>query len=168
MRRLTLPTGGYITNDYDTVSRQLLTRLVKSDDSELNGHDYAYNPGNQRTNQTRVTQVFTNGNWYLATNEMVYGYDGIGQLRGANGKEAGGSLRMGEQFAYKYDAAGNLTNRVQNLFTNTFNVNSLNELTTVSHPKYRKAKHENATEDNLDCNARAPIARQPANRERVL
>jgi len=30
---------------------------------------------------------------------------------------------------YNHDAAGNLSNRVQNLFTNTFNVNALNELT---------------------------------------
>ncbi len=64
---------------------------------------------------------------------IVYGYDRIGRILAADGKEADGSTpRLSEQFAYKYDAAGNLTSRVQNLFTNTFNVNSLNELTTVT------------------------------------
>ena len=132
IHQLTLPTGSYITNDYDNVSRQLFTRLVRSDDSVLNEHEYAYNAGNQRTNQTRVNLVFTNGPAYLATNSVAYGYDKIGQLLAADGREAGTTLRLSEQFAYTYDKAGNLSNRVQNLFTNTFNVNSLNELTTVT------------------------------------
>jgi len=50
----------------------------------------------------------------------------------ANGKEADDSARLSEKFIYTYDQADNLSNRVQNLFTNTFNVNALNQLTTVT------------------------------------
>ena len=79
VRKLTLPSSAYITNDYDNVSRQLFTKLVKSDNSILNFHHYDYNPGNQRTNQARVNLVSTNGPAYLATNSVAYGYDAIGQ-----------------------------------------------------------------------------------------
>lgn len=132
VRKLTLPSSAYITNDYDNVSRQLFTKLVKSDNSILNFHHYDYNPGNQRTNQARVNLVSTNGPAYLATNSVAYGYDAIGQLLAAEGKEADNTVRLSEKFAYTYDTAGNLSNRVQHLLTNTFNVNSLNELTTVT------------------------------------
>jgi RHS repeat-associated protein len=64
----------------------------------------------------------------------MIGYDNVGQLTGALGKEEGGGVsRLQEQFAYTYDAAGNLSNRVQNLLTNSFTVNNLNELTTETN-----------------------------------
>src|SRR5262249_34663241 len=50
------------------------------------------------------------------------------QLTNATGYEYDGTPRQQEQFAYSYDRAGNLSNRVQNLQTNFFTVNSLNEL----------------------------------------
>jgi RHS repeat-associated protein len=61
-----------------------------------------------------------------------YTYDALGQLETALGLESGGTTnRWQEGFIYSYDAAGNLTKRVQNVQTNVFVVNSLNELTTV-------------------------------------
>ena len=50
------------------------------------------------------------------------------------GKEAGGvTNRWQEQFGYAYDAAGNLNIRTNNALVQNFNVNSLNELTTITN-----------------------------------
>jgi RHS repeat-associated protein len=123
VKNLSLPNGASITNSYDSDARLLATVLINSGGSVLNSHNYGYNLGNQRTQQ-----VFTAGNY------VNYSYDNVGQLIGAAGKEAGGGAsRLHEQFAYTYDAAGNLGNRVQNLLTNSFNVNNLNELTTETN-----------------------------------
>lgn len=52
------------------------------------------------------------------------------------GKEAGiVTNRRLEQFDYAYDAAGNLNRRTNNTLLQWFNVNSLNELTTVTNGK---------------------------------
>jgi RHS repeat-associated protein len=119
--RLSLPNGAAITNDFDSIARLLSTTLKNSGGTLLNSHAYSYNPANQRT------QVFTAGDY------INYGYDNIGQLVSARGKEAGGADRLHEQLNYSYDKAGNLSNRVQNLLTNYFNVNPLNELTTETN-----------------------------------
>jgi RHS repeat-associated protein len=55
----------------------------------------------------------------------------MGQLVTALGVEPGGTTnRLNEQFGYAYDTAGNLNFRTNNALVQTFNVNSLNELTT--------------------------------------
>ena len=42
----------------------------------------------------RLTNVtFTNGPAYLATNTVAYGYDKIGQLLEADGRETSGSIK---------------------------------------------------------------------------
>jgi len=119
---LSLPNGAYITNTYDSVARLLSTTLKNTQNSTLNTHDYSYNQGNQRTQQ-----VFTPGNY------VNYTYDNIGQLRTAKGKESGAvTNRLHEQMGYAYDAASNLKQRTNNALMQTVNVNSLNELSTVS------------------------------------
>jgi len=51
----------------------------------------------------------------------------------AVGKEYGGSTnRSHEQLSYDYDPAGNLRNRTNNALVQAFNVNMLNELTTIT------------------------------------
>jgi len=61
-----------------------------------------------------------------------YTYDDSGQLKSALGKESGGTTnRWQERFYYGYDKAGNLSNRVQNVLTNVFHVDALNQLTSV-------------------------------------
>lgn len=123
LARLTMPSGGAITNDFDGNGRLLETTLIKSDSSILNQHRYSYNAGNQRTQQ-----VFTAGNY------VNYGYDKIGQLTAARGWEAGGSTnRWQEQFGYAYDTAGNLSYRTNHTLMQRFNVNNLNALTTVTN-----------------------------------
>jgi RHS repeat-associated protein len=103
------------------VARLLSTALKNSSQSTLDSHSYEYNAANQRTRQT-----------FMAGNYVDYGYDGLGQLVSAMGKEAGGSSRLLEKFGYVYDPAGNLATRTNNALLQTFNVKNLNELTTVT------------------------------------
>ncbi len=120
--RLSLPNTAYVTNAYDGVARMLSTTLKNSGNSVLNSHSYTYDLGGERTNQT-----FTAGNF------INYSYDQIGQLTSALGKESGGvTNRLQEQLKYAYDAAHNLNLRTNNLLIETFNVNSLNELSNVT------------------------------------
>ena len=104
------------------MARLLSTTLKNSAQSTINSHSYQLNAANQRTQQ-----VFT------AADYVNYTYDNIGQLKTAWGKESGGTTnRLHEQLGYAYDAAGNLNFRTNNALVQTFNVNSLNELTTAS------------------------------------
>ncbi len=119
--KLTEPGNSYITNHYDSVARLLFTKMLDASAGVLDSETYSYNPGNQRTQQ-----VFTAGNY------VDYAYDDIGQLKTAKGKESGGTSRALEQMGYTYDAAGNLNWRTNNAFVQTFNVNTLNELKTVT------------------------------------
>jgi RHS repeat-associated protein len=121
--KLTLPNGAYITNTYDNVARELSTVLKNSGNTVLDSEGYGYNQGNQRTSETNTAGDFRN-----------YTYDNEGELTKAIGKEAGGvTNRWQEQFGYAYDAAGNLNQRTNNTLVQTFNVNNLNELTTITN-----------------------------------
>lgn len=122
VQKLTLPNNAYITNYYDGNARLLGTFLRNSSDVNLDTQDYVYNQGNQRTQQV-----------FMAGNYLNYTYDQIGQLKTAQGKEGSGTLRLQEQFGYVYDAAGNLHWRTNNALLAAFNVNNLNELTTVTN-----------------------------------
>jgi RHS repeat-associated protein len=119
---VTLPNGAYITNTYDLLARLTGTYLKNSGNTVLDSETYVYDSGNERTQQ-----VFTAGNY------MNYGYDAIGQLKTAIGKEAGGTSRLQEQLGYAYDAADNLSARTNNVLIQAFNVNNLNELTTITN-----------------------------------
>ncbi len=119
---VTLPNGASVANSYDGVARLLSTTLKNSQLSTLNSHLYGYNLAGQRTNQTQL-----NGDY------AAYTYDNAGQLRTAQGKEAGGSPNCWqEQLGYTYDAAGNLSFRTNNALVEAFGVNSVNELTTAA------------------------------------
>jgi len=120
VKKLTLPNGSYITNTYDSVARLLSTSLKNSGGTVLNSHNYGYNTASERTVMTNTLGDYRS-----------YTYDGMGQLKTALGTEPGGvTNRLNEQLGYTYDAAGNLNYRTNNAFVQTFNVNSLNELTT--------------------------------------
>ena len=119
--KITLPNSAYITNTYDNVARELSTTLYNSSATALNTHTYLYDKAGQRTNQT-----YTTGNYDR------YTYDGIGQLLTASGYESGGTARSQEQLKYKYDAAGNLSVRTNNALVQTFNADTLNQLSTIT------------------------------------
>jgi RHS repeat-associated protein len=121
IKKLTLPSGAYMTNAFDGVARLLSTTLRNSSHSALNSHSYELNSGHQRTKQTR----FDNSS-------VDYGYDPIGQLKTALGRESGGTTnRLYEQLGYQYDAAGNLLRRTNNALVQTFYVDSLHQLTSI-------------------------------------
>ena len=123
IKKLLLPGGALITNRCDGNARMLGTYLLNSGSTILDSADYIYNVGNQRTQE-----VFTAGNY------MNFTYDNIGQLKTALGSEPSGTTnRMQEQLGYFYDAAGNLNYRTNNTLLQQFNVNNLNELTTVTN-----------------------------------
>jgi RHS repeat-associated protein len=120
--RLDLPNGSHVTNTYDELGRLLATALKNGGGAALNSHGYTYDVAHQRTNQTLV-----DGNWWQ------YGYDALGQLTAAQGKEQGGTLRAQEQLTYGYDRAGNLTGRTNNGFAQSFMLtNSFNQLDNVT------------------------------------
>ncbi len=119
--RLALPDGAYITNGYDSVARLLSTELESSTNSDLDSYAYGYNQAGQRTNVVRTAGDFVN-----------YSYDNAGELTAGQGFESGGAMpRLQEQLGYDYDAAGNLNFRTNNGFLQTFNVNNLNEFTSI-------------------------------------
>lgn len=123
IRALTLPGGAANTNAYDDVGRLTETILRNAAGSQLNLHTYQYDLAGQRTQQTRADGSYVD-----------YGYDKMGQLVTAQGKESGGASRWHEQFGYAYDPAGNLNWRTNNDLKQQFQVNTLNELTNVSRP----------------------------------
>lgn len=123
VKELLLPNGAYVTNDYDGNARLIGTALQNTGGVNIDVQTYAYNQGNQRTQQ-----VFSAGNF------MNYTYDSIGELQTALGEEPGGATnRWQEQLSYTYDAAGNLTQRTNNAFFENFSVNNLNELTAITN-----------------------------------
>lgn len=122
VKKLTLPSGAYISHAYDSDARMITNELFNSGSTVLDANNYDYNVGNQRTSQD-----FVNGNY------ENYTYDNIGQLVGAMGSESGGANRLQEQLRYAYDAAHNLNIRTNNGLVQTFNVNDLNELSNTIH-----------------------------------
>jgi RHS repeat-associated protein len=121
IRKIALPTGGWITNTFDGLGRETGTWLKNSSGSTMNSHQYVYNNGSQRIQTTRTAGDYVN-----------YTYDAVGQLKTGSGQESGGSTRLLEQFGYAYDRAGNLGYRTNNALVQTFNTDNLNQLTTNS------------------------------------
>ena len=87
----------------------------------LDSHDYGYNPDEMIQDVTRLGGV-----------KVDYGYDNIGQLTSAKGKEADGTtLRLNEQLGYGYDASHNLAVRTNATLLQTFTSDSRNQLASV-------------------------------------
>lgn len=118
---LTLPNGAVITNYFDAFNR-LVQTVLQGTNGTLNSHGYGYNVGNQRTSQTNVFGDYVN-----------FAYDKIGQLTSALAYESNATARLNEQSSYGYDAAHNLIGRTNNDLQQAFIVNSLNELSNVTH-----------------------------------
>ena len=121
VQTLSLPNGMSVTNGYDTAGRLTATAMLNSSLAALDSQQYGYNADSWRTSQTRYDG-----------SSITYTYDRIGQLKTASAKEFGGTARLNEQFGYTYDTAGNLNVRTNNTLTQTFAVNSINELTNAT------------------------------------
>ena len=126
VEKLSLPSGNWITNDYDTAARLTRTHLTGPTGVLTNKHEYTYNNGNQRIAQTRGDAISANDS------AVSYAYDGMGELLTASGTESSGSvIRTNEQFSYSYDTSGNLSSKTAgvsaspNKWVQTFSVNEI-------------------------------------------
>jgi RHS repeat-associated protein len=90
----------------------------------LDGYSYQNDAWGLHTNITRQLG--------LTTNIVTAGYDGIGELSFWTAKESSGTARQNEQLSYGYDAAGNLHTRTNGALNQTFTVNPLNQISSVT------------------------------------
>ena len=109
-----------IGNTYDSMGRLTSTYLSSP---SLDEHDYMYDAGSERTQQSFIDGAYSS--------YVNYEYDNIGQLLRATGYEAGGTVRDNERMTNTYDAAWNVLTRRLNGLEEVFGVNSNNELGTV-------------------------------------
>ncbi len=132
IKRLLLPNLSIITNitnDYDSVGRQLGTWLKTSTGTALDYYIYTYNPANQRTNVTRTD-----------SSTVAFQYDGIGQLKVAN------SSVNTEDCGYNYDAAWNLHYRTKNGVLSSATVDGKNQMTAFAGNNYLYDDNGNISE----------------------
>lgn len=141
--QLVLPNGAYINNDYDSVSRLTETTLNRAWGTPVESESYTYDQAGERLTESN-----------LSGDSRGYGYDKEGELISAKATEAGGTPnRLNEQFGYGYDAAGNVNFRTNNGFVQYFNVNNINELTTITNKgKFTVAGTTTASATNVTVN----------------
>ena len=119
VRHINLPNGAFITNTWDA-GRLVGTFLKNSSGTNLNSHEYLHEAFR------RSRQTFKDGNY------VFYTYDNIGQLQRTTPREATGADRDFERRGYGYDSAGNLAYRTNYANGQTFAVNDLNQLSSVT------------------------------------
>ena len=118
---LALPMGAAITNGYDSVGRLRATMLRASGGTILSSNTYIYDLASRRMTNARTGDVWTR-----------YTYDTNNQLKTAWAYDTNNTQRVHEKFGYAYDAAGNVNYRTNDSLFQTFAVNNLNQLSTVS------------------------------------
>jgi len=128
IRKVTLPSGAYITNAYDSGGWLTNTTLNSSTDITLNFHGYGHDLAGQRTNQTRTLI----GGGLTPSESLGYTYDNVGQLVIATGFDTNGASLVAERNGYVYDAAGNLLRRTNDALIQTFGTDANNRLTSVT------------------------------------
>jgi RHS repeat-associated protein len=124
VRGISLPNYASISNHFDAVRRLDYTALADKWGHVLDGYAYTHDPLGLRTNIVREFGLTTNG--------VSLGYDNIGEVILASGKEQDGTLRQNEQVAWVYDAAHNLRFRTNGVLAQTFTVDPANEVTNVT------------------------------------
>jgi RHS repeat-associated protein len=117
---LGLPGSLRVTNYFDSLGRMASTRLINGT-TALDLQQYLFDPAFQRTNEVR-----------LDGSSVGYGYDRDGQLTSVTAKESGGTARLNEQLGYFYDAGHNLSRRTNNALVETFNLDAVNQLSTLT------------------------------------
>jgi RHS repeat-associated protein len=132
-----MPNMRAITNGFDGLARLTNTTLRQSGGTVLDRYGYAHNLASQRTQMTR-----TDGSY------VDYTYDPFGEVIKALG--SGGEST--ENLGYKYDPAWNLNTRTNAGYTTAFNVDVLNQLTTVSNLSCTYDANGNLTARVYDAN----------------
>ncbi len=120
---LQLPNGATIAYTYDTLARLTNTALATYWGQIVDAETCVRDPLGLPTNITR--------NLGLTANTITPTYDAISEVTGWLGAE-NGTNRLNEQLKYQYDAAGNLITRTNNALVQTFTVDTLNQISTVS------------------------------------
>jgi len=130
---VTLPGGGHVTNQYDSLARLTRTELRTSGGSILNAYGYQYNSAHQRTVIGRTNTALSSYNGYVLAE-----YDPASQLIKAWTYQPNGTPVTSQKWTYGYDPAQNLNKRMNNLAVETFTVDALNQLTSIpnSTPTY--------------------------------
>ena len=121
---INLPNGATITNTFDSLARLTSTALNDHWGHSLDGYTYELDPLGLRTNILRDIG--------LTTSTVNIGYDSINQLTSWTAKENDGTPRLQEQNSWQYDAANNLHTRSNGGFTQTFNVDAANQLSSIA------------------------------------
>jgi len=86
----------------------------------LDAYTYTYDAAGRRTAVARVDSA-----------TVSYGYDDLGQLTSATGKDPNGTPRANEQLTYTYDPARNLLTRNNNTLQQGFQTDNADQLTNV-------------------------------------
>jgi RHS repeat-associated protein len=113
-----MPNMNAFTDGPGGLARLTGTTLRQSAGTVLNQYGYGYNLASQRTRMTRIDGSYVD-----------YTHDPLGEVIKALG--SGGEST--ENLGYKYDPAWNLNTRTNAGYTTPFNVDVLNQLTTVSN-----------------------------------
>ncbi len=124
VRTLGLPNFAWVTNHFDSLNRLDYTALVNYWGHVLDGYSYTYDAWGLRKNITRDAG--------LTTNTVSANYDRIAQLTNWTAIESGGTPRLNEQFGWSYDKAGNLNYSTNGGLVQTFNVDTLNQLSNIT------------------------------------
>jgi RHS repeat-associated protein len=125
LSQVDLPNGLSRFNQFDGLSQMRATWLSPSGGgSSLSRWDYGYSDRGQRTSATRADA-------YSRTTRTL-GYDPLGQLTSVLAEDDVWGTMPLEQFNYTYDGAQNVATRTKNGLTNQFQVDALNQLTTIT------------------------------------
>jgi RHS repeat-associated protein len=143
--KVTMPSGGYVQQGFDSVGRMQSTALKNSGGTTLDSRAYVFDQAGQRTKTT-----YTLGNYWDFT------YDNAGELLTAAGKGSGGSSHNHELLSYGYDSGGNLLYRTNNALIQAFSVDGQNQLSSVSSSgTLTVAGNVNSTASSVNINGSA-------------
>ena len=128
--------GTYTTHEYDAAG-EILHLVNSAADGTVNSRfDYTYDSRGRRSSMSTV-----DGEW-------TYQYDGAGQLTLAVFASTNPAI-PDQDLAYRYDAMGNRTSVVLNGVTTSYDVNNLNEYTSVGGVAYQYDANGNLTSDGV-------------------
>lgn len=105
-------------------------RLIREEQDYQYEIDYAFDDLGNREKKVQLTKTYSSSGWVLETVRTTYSYDAAGKLtRETDATLNGGVYEPGDQTAYTYDDAGNLSNvSVNGTVKDRYTYDSLNRL----------------------------------------